>query len=104
MTTPSQERLTRRIAPYLLRFVFCLLLVACTLPTAIQAPPALVIVTPNPDASPTPTPFQPVGDSLAPVDPATAIPTFTPLPPTDTPLPTLEFTATPLPPVTASAS
>ena len=38
----------------------------------------------------------PAGQRRAPVDAATLIATFTPLPPTDTPLPTLEFTATPL--------
>src|SRR6266498_5291990 len=65
------------------------------------APPTLVFVTPNPNASPTSTPFQPVAATLAPLDPPTLVPTFTPLPPTDTPLPTLEFTATTLPSPTA---
>jgi len=78
-----------------LRFVFCLLLTACSLPSALAAPPALVLVTANPNASPTSTPFQPIGNQI-PVDPPTLVSTFTPLPPTDTPLPTLEYTATPL--------
>ncbi|HUE97713.1 MAG TPA: M1 family aminopeptidase [Anaerolineales bacterium] len=79
---------------YVLRFAFGLLLTACSLPTAISAPPALVLVTPNPNASPTSTPFQPAGATLAPLESPTLVPTFTPLPPSDTPLPTLEFTAT----------
>ncbi len=77
-----------------LLFLF-LLLTACSLPSALAAPPALVLVTANPNASPTSTPFQPIGNQVA-VDPPTLASTFTPLPPTDTPLPTLEFTATPL--------
>src|SRR6266487_2721474 len=59
-------------------------------------PPTLVFVTANPNASPTSTPFQPIGNQV-PVDPPTLVSTFTPVPPTDTPLPTLEFTATTLP-------
>jgi hypothetical protein len=102
MKISMRQKPIGRIARYVLRFAFCLLLAACTLPTSVNAPPALVIVTPNPDASPTPTPFQPAGDALAPIGQATYVPTFTALPPTDTPLPTLEFTATPLPPATAS--
>src|SRR6266498_6064782 len=66
-----------------------------------SAPPsALVLVTANPNASPTSTPFQPIGNQV-PVDAPTLVSTFTPLPPTDTPLPTLEFTATTLPSPTA---
>src|SRR6266498_6006874 len=62
-----------------------------------SAPPsALVLVTANPNASPTSTPFQPIGNQV-PVDAPTLVSTFTPVPPTDTPLPTLEFTATTLP-------
>jgi hypothetical protein len=70
-------------------------LTACSLPSALAAPPGLVLVTANPNALPTSTPFQPIGNQVA-VDPPTLVSTFTPLPPTDTPLPTLEFTATPL--------
>src|SRR6266498_4669453 len=70
-------------------------LTACSLPSALAAPPALVLVTANPSALPTSTPFQPIGNQI-PVDPPTLVSTFTPLPPTDTPLPTLEFTATAL--------
>lgn len=66
-------------------------------------PPQIVLVTANPNASPTPTPFQPVGVVLAPTD-ITLAATFTPLPPTDTPLPTLEYTATTLPSPTAPAA
>ncbi|HSB01904.1 MAG TPA: M1 family aminopeptidase [Anaerolineales bacterium] len=93
-----------------LRFVlllFILLPTACTLPTAMNAsaPPTLVMVTVDPNATPTATPFQPIAGILAPADAATLIPSFTPLPSTNTPLPTLAFTATPLPqPTSAPAS
>ncbi|HLO13633.1 MAG TPA: M1 family metallopeptidase [Anaerolineales bacterium] len=86
-------------------YVLCgLLLVACSLPTVLASSPspALVLVTQNPNASPTATPFQPIGNQI-PIDPPTLVSTFTPLPPTDTPLPTLEFTATTLPSPTAPA-
>jgi len=85
--------------------VLCgLILSSCWMtPPAASVPPTLVLVTVDPNASPTPTPFQPAGDALA--NPATLIPSYTPLPPTDTPLPTLEFTATALPsPIPPSAS
>jgi hypothetical protein len=79
-----------RLASAFLLWIF----MACTFPVAMQAdPPTLVFVTPNPNALPTPTSFQPAGMSVAPTDVVT---TFTPAPPTDTPLPTLEFTATAL--------
>src|SRR5215213_11818681 len=82
--------------PTTLRFiVLFFLLTACSLPSALAAQPSLVLVTANPNALPTSTPFQPIGNQVA-VDPPTLVSTFTPLPPTDTPLPTLEFTATPL--------
>ncbi len=57
-------------------------------------PPTLAFVTVNPNASSTPTPFQPAG---IPSETPTLIYTYTPVPPTDTPLPTLEYTATTLP-------
>ncbi len=80
-------------------FIFLLaFLTSCTLPTAGQAvPPTLVLVTANPNASPTPTPFQPADSNYIPIEAPTLESTFTPLPPTNTPLPTLEFTATSLP-------
>jgi hypothetical protein len=56
-----------------------------------------VLVTENPSAVPSPTPFQPVTAMPISLESPTLIPTFTPLSPTDTPLPTLEFTATTLP-------
>jgi hypothetical protein len=76
-----------------LRFVVCLLLIACSFPTAITATPPFALVSPDPGASPTSTAFLPI--AMTP-EPATFVPTFTPEPPTDTPLPTLEFTATSL--------
>ena len=60
-------------------------------------PPTLVLVTANPNAVSTPTAFQPADSNYIPVEGPTLVSTFTPLPPTNTPLPTLEFTATPLP-------
>jgi len=83
-------------------FAICLILIsACGIaPTAPTLPPVMLI-TANPNASATPTPFQPVAATLPLFDPPTITPTistFTPIPATDTPLPTLEFTATSLPP------
>ena len=80
-------------------FIFLLLfLTSCNLATPPQTPPpALVLVTANPNALPTPTPFQPGESNSIPVELPTLASTFTPAPPTDTPLPTLEFTATTLP-------
>src|SRR5215211_3776278 len=93
MKTPMQHNAVRRMPRYILCLAFCFLILACSLPTALGAPPGLVLVTPAPDASLTPTPFQPAGKAS---EPATLVSTFTPLPPTDTPLPTLEYTATTL--------
>src|SRR5689334_1098198 len=88
---PGQSPVIRHSTLRLL--FFFLSLMACSLPTSLAAPPALVLVTANPNASPTPTAFQPIGNQVA-VNPPTLISTFTPVPPTDTPLPTLEYTAT----------
>lgn len=78
--------------------------ISCTLLQVMQAPPpTLTFVTANPSALATPTPFQPLGVTLDPFQAATLLPTYTPLPPSDTPLPTLEFTATTLPSPTAPA-
>ena len=101
---PSTQNIPRQpFARYVLRFALVLLITACSLPTALGAPSGLVLVTPAPDASLTPTPFQP---SLVTLEPPTLVSTFTPEPPTDTPLPTLEFTATtlasPTPPSTTA--
>ncbi len=93
-----------RIARYALRLVFCLLLTACSFPTLVTTPPPLVLVTSNPGAAPTSTPFQPAGATLPLPGPPTLASTFTPVPPTDTPLPTLEFTATPLSSPTAPSA
>jgi len=81
--------------------VLCVwILSSCNLASS-ALPPTLVFVTPNLNASATSTPFQPAAGTLAPLDPPTLVSTFTPLPPTDTPLPTLEYTATTLPSPTA---
>jgi hypothetical protein len=93
MKTPIQYKPTRHMPRYLLRLVFGLLLVACSLPTALGAPPGLVLVTPDPNSSPTSTPFQP--EAMTP-EPPTLVSTLTPPPPTDTPPPTFEYTATAL--------
>ena len=67
---------------------------ACSLPQALGTDPSpLVFVSPNPEASSTPTPFQPLVEGTP---TPTLANTFTPEPPTNTPPPTLEFTATPL--------
>ncbi|HZM22160.1 MAG TPA: hypothetical protein VFC02_10470, partial [Anaerolineales bacterium] len=82
-----------------------LILSACGI---AAAPPAsagsgqnFVTVTADLGALPTSTPFQPMTATLGPLESPTPMPTFTPLPPSDTPLPTLEFTATTLPSPTA---
>src|SRR5512134_769003 len=85
-----------------LALFFFFLLNACSLQTSAAAPPTLVMVTVPPDASPTPTPFQPVSGILVPSEAVTLIPSFTPEPPTNTPPPTLQFTATSLPPPIAA--
>lgn len=90
-----------------LRFIFFALLlslVSCAFPQRETPPPAPVLVTQNPSASPTPTPFQPVTLTPTAIEPPTSIPTFTSNPPTDTPLPTFAFTATSLPSSTPSST
>ncbi len=85
-------------------FLFLLLLLtSCNLSSPAQtAPPTLVLVTADPNALPTPTPFQPADSNYIPIDAPTLVSTFTPLPPTNTPPPTLAFTATALPQPTVS--
>ena len=101
MKNLTQTKPMGRLTRYGLSWVACLLLIACSLPTALGAPSGLVLVTPNPEASLTPTPFQPAGVT---VEPPTLVPTFTPLPPSNTPPPTLEFTATTLASPTAPSA
>ena len=90
-----------------INFIFLLILSACGI--APLAPPLspISLMTPNPNASATPTPFQPVGGTIAPLESPTitaTVPTFTAIPATDTPLPTLAFTATNLPAPTSPPS
>ena len=81
--------------------VLCaIILSSCGIAPSAPVPPTLVLVTANPNASPTPTPFQPIAATPVPLESPTLIPTFTPEPPTNTPLPTFEFTATVLVPPT----
>jgi len=73
---------------------------ACGILPVAPPPPPINLITANPLSSPTSTPFQPVAGTITPfeIPSATAtVPTFTAIPATDTPLPTLEFTATALP-------
>ena len=84
--------------------LFLWILSTCALPTSNTPPLSdFVLVTANPSALPSPTPFQPNGAVLLPTEALTLIPSFTPEPPTNTPPPTLAFTATPLPPPTSPA-
>ena len=79
-------------------FIFLfLILSSCTLPTSNTPRAPFVLVTANPSAPPTLTPFQPASSNSIPPEASTLFPTFTALPPTNTPPPTLEFTATTLP-------
>jgi hypothetical protein len=96
-----QHKSTGRMPRYTLRLILSLLLTACSLPTALGASPSLVLVTPDPNSSPTSTPFQP---AVMTPEPPTLISTFTPPPATDTPLPTLEYTATTLASPTAPST
>ena len=87
--------------------LFLFTLSACgMLPSAPLLPP-VEMITPNPNATFTPTPFQPglatIGSFQSPTVTAT-VPTFTSIPATDTPLPTLAFTATNLPAPTSPPS
>lgn len=83
--------------------LFIWILSSCGIAPVAPPPAPIVLVTVNPSALPTPTPFQPANATLPPLESPTLISTFTPLPSTDTPLPTLEFTATILPSPTAPA-
>ncbi|HXF85904.1 MAG TPA: M1 family metallopeptidase [Anaerolineales bacterium] len=83
---------------------FGFLLTSCMAQIATPPFPNFVLVTANPSALPTPTPFQPADANYIPIEAPTLAATFTSLPPTNTPLPTLEFTATPLPSPTVSPS
>ncbi|MEP0807080.1 MAG: hypothetical protein HRF47_16485, partial [Chloroflexota bacterium] len=62
-------------------FLFLLIfLTSCTLSTPAQTvPPTLILVTSNPQASPTPTPFQPADANYIPIEAPTLVSTFTPL-------------------------
>src|SRR3972149_4398234 len=88
--------------PLRLAFIFLVFIsTACASLQGQALPPTLVLVTANPNASPTPTPFQPVTLAPTAIESPTLISTFTPEPPTNTPPPTLAFTATTLPLPTA---
>src|SRR5262245_42955007 len=84
--------------------VLVFLLSSCGIAPTVPVPAPISLITANPNASPTPTPFQPGGAILLPTEQVTLIPSFTPEPLTNTPPPTLEFTATPLPPLTVIPS
>jgi len=89
--------------PFRFAFIFLILtLASCNLPVSSTSHSDFVLVTPNPDALPSPTPFQPGVSNYVPINAPTLVSTFTPLPPTNTPLPTLEFTATVLPSPTSA--
>ncbi|HRQ33436.1 MAG TPA: hypothetical protein PLM89_10095, partial [Anaerolineales bacterium] len=78
-------------------FVLLFFLASCASPQAQTLPPTLAVVTQAANASPTPTPFQPVTLTPTAIESPRLIPTFTPEPPTNTPPPTFAFTSTPLP-------
>jgi len=80
-----------------------MLLASCSLPSGspTASSPTLSLVTVNPNASATPTPFQPVVESFTPLPTLTFLPSLTPLPtltPSVTPSPTPTLTATTAPP------
>ena len=83
-----------RIPFFFLLFTF---LSACASPTpAAPVFPQFILITQDPNASPTPTPFQPSGLIV------TDVPTFTPIPPTQ--IPTQTFTPLPASPTPASVT
>jgi hypothetical protein len=86
-----------RLLPRLHFLLLALILASCSLPASNTPPAPFELVTPDPNALSTPTPFQPADSNYIPINAPTLVSTFTPLPPTNTPPPTLEFTATPLP-------
>jgi len=84
-------------------FLCLILLASCTLPVGIPpaSSPPLNLVTVDPNASATPTPFQPVIESFTPLPTLTFLPSLTPQPtltPSATPSPTPTLTATIAPP------
>lgn len=78
-------------------FALLFFLASCASPQGQTPLSSVITVTPNPNASSTPTPFQPVTLTPTALASPTLIPTFTPEPPTNTPPPTFAFTATSLP-------
>jgi hypothetical protein len=80
--------------------LFGIILASCGTASSAPTLPPVSLITVDPNASATLTPFQPGGATLpifeSPTVTAT-VPTFTSIPSTDTPLPTLAFTATSLP-------
>ena len=87
--------------------LFGLILSSCGIAPSAPLLPPVSLITPNPLASATPTPFQPIGGTITPFESPTitaTVPTFTAIPATNTPLPTLQFTATNLPAPTSPPS
>lgn len=83
-------------------FLCLILLVSCTLPSGDPraSSPPLNLVTVDPNATATPTPFQPAIESLTPSPTLTSLPSLTPPPTltataTETPIPTQTATAVP---------
>ena len=105
MTFPSRRpHYALRNTYYAIRkigILFALLtfLAACSLPSGNPpaSPPPLNLVTVDPNASATPTPFQPVVESFTPLPTMTSLPSLTPLPTL-----TASATSTPVPTPTAT--
>jgi len=79
---------------------FIFLLSSCGIAPTAPLQPTFSLITVDPNASATPTPFQPVSVTPPTFELPTVtatVPTYTSIPPTDTPLPTFAFTATNLP-------
>jgi hypothetical protein len=97
---PHSTRYTQhaiRITYYVLLFTF---LLSCAAPTpAPQVFPTFILVTQDPNASPTATPFQPSGEINTPLPTFTQAPFVSTTPTiTLTPVPTLTVPPTPIPP------
>lgn len=97
MNQPRNKHSAFRILHFAFLTVF---LLSCSAPTpAAPVFPTFILVTQDPNAPPTSTPFQPSGEMASPLPTftASAIPSLTPTS-TLTPIPTLTATLTPIPP------
>ena len=108
--TPRSRYSAFRIPHYVIRLTYYVVLLAllssCASPTpASQTFPTFLLITQDPNASPTPTPFQPSGQVETPLPTFTQAPPATQPPPiTFTPIATQTFTPLPSSPIADAAT